>query len=561
MEGQKELPLSESRKEKNAQIVRLHLFISGNKPSASASSLSLKMLRNLIALRAKQAAQRLKKSLASLSDAVANNASSSRRAPVPVPVRVPRQSPSSSSSPFHRSVRNYSTNPFNPFTLSRYMFRIGQSFWFKQFYQFNPFNPMNPLNRHKWFRQFNLVRAFIRGNHHILSRGQRHLLFRGGQQRFIFRSHSVLANSVWNFSAFRFHHHHQIGRSIIQSKAFFMSGLYKAAFPQTSSRLFTTYACGPGPIPGFSIQITSETIKNLAISFRTLFNLDNAYKPVTQLDNKFHPYRNQSKNGSVKSGIRLNQSLSARHTAKTLAIGGEYHTSDDSSSVSLDLSIIHGCYVDFPIGADLSIPSMTFLTEEILSEINANLTYITRRINELKQDFKNLSELGELPIKYIAQENVLRVYFPNCDYDKLEVLLREKNIVGGIIYENKKGPINPVNQVVNTLTGAAASAAVVETSDANAAGTTSGGITETDLISSLYQSRNSGSSESSEGSSALFEDDVLSSYGGSASGRGVHPLSDAEVIRIGDYDNFSPPSGPITISDSSGDFHWVERQF
>ena len=38
-------------------------------------------------------------------------------------------------------------------------------------------------------------------------------------------------------------------------------------------------------------------------------------------------------------------------------------------------------------------------------------------------------------MKYV--DNLVRVYFPNCDKDKLEKLCQEKGIVGGIIVEEE----------------------------------------------------------------------------------------------------------------------------
>lgn len=479
------------------------------------------MLRNLISLRARQAAQRLKKSLEALSESLTNNNNVPRRQPVRVPIPVRNSNPfqrSTAVSPYIPGRRHLHTNPFNPFLQWGNVLRLLSAL------KLSPLNPFSPLGRYRAFRQFRF--------------------FWPPSGSVSLRSQLMLANSIWHFSAFRGQFVNQL---LIQRKAFFFSGLYRASFPQTSSRLFTTYSCG-GPMLGFLMQLTSDTIKNLAIGFRTLFNIDSAYLPASEYgENLYHPHKCHTRrrshrrlaHKSIKSEIRLNQSLLAKHAAATAAIGGS--VSDDETITE---AIVHGCYVDFALGGDLSIPSMTFLTEEILSEISANLTYITRRINELKQDFKNLSELGELPIRYMERENVIRVYFANCDRDKLELLLKEKNIMGGTIHENKKGAI-----VAQEATPAAAPTPVV---------TSSSYITENDLLSSLYNGNScSGSGRSSDHSSAessvLFDDDVLSSYGSS---RNRQPLSDAEVVRISDVCDTHLP-GHIAISDTSGDFHWV----
>lgn len=95
-----------------------------------------------------------------------------------------------------------------------------------------------------------------------------------------------------------------------------------------------------------------------------------------------------------------------------------------------------GCYVDFKLQPKIMIPQATMMSGEVLGELLANLKHFERHISELQRDLTRLSELGELPLKVIGAENVIRVYFPNCDRDQLEVLLQEKNVVGGVIHED-----------------------------------------------------------------------------------------------------------------------------
>ena len=244
------------------------------------------------------------------------------------------------------------------------------------------------------------------------------------------------------------------------------------------------------------------------------------------------------------------------HAKSTLEIGKDEAESCESHEHQQEVA--SGCYVDFALGDQLlSIPSMTFLTEEIMSEINANLSYILRKIEELRADFQGLSELGELPIKYLPKENTLRVYFYNCDRDKLEMLLKEKNITGGIIHEDFSTRADCIGGDVDTLLSNTRSmpppTPLVVGNLAN--------ITEHDLLSTLYQS---GTPELSEDlGSTLFDDDLLSLSGLLSeqhqcqnAGSHHHPLMDAEVVRI---EEMAVERGPISISDFYGVFFTFDR--
>lgn len=95
-----------------------------------------------------------------------------------------------------------------------------------------------------------------------------------------------------------------------------------------------------------------------------------------------------------------------------------------------------GCYVDFKIMPRILIPLATMMSAEVLSELLVNLKNFEKHIVELQQDLARLSELGELPLRFLASNNIIRVYFPNCDRPQLEALLIEKDVMSGIIHED-----------------------------------------------------------------------------------------------------------------------------
>lgn len=184
--------------------------------------------------------------------------------------------------------------------------------------------------------------------------------------------------------------------------------------------------------------LNQQPARNLGMGVRLLYELrEDGCKP-DEPSKPFHPTKVSVRNASraavdprmaktVPSLIRLNLSLTPHHHEAALRLASE---PKHESYVS------QGCYVDFPINAHLTIPSATFLTDEVLLEVMENLQSFERQLAELKLDLTRLFDLGELPIKYLVNKNVIRVQFPNCDRVQLESLLRDKNIQGGIIYED-----------------------------------------------------------------------------------------------------------------------------
>ncbi|KAI3404308.2 hypothetical protein KGF56_002828 [Candida oxycetoniae] len=135
-----------------------------------------------------------------------------------------------------------------------------------------------------------------------------------------------------------------------------------------------------------------------------------------------------------------NLSLSARIHHQVLSLA-----KTESSSTS---NAVANCHIDFPVNFTFSIPNETILTQDTLDEILFNIKTFEKKLNDFKADLTSIFELGELPIKYLSKQNVLRVYFANCDKERLSRLCNEKGIVGGFIHEDSQG-IAPVPAVVN----------------------------------------------------------------------------------------------------------------
>lgn len=250
-------------------------------------------------------------------------------------------------------------------------------------------------------------------------------------------------------------------------------------------------------------------IKNLNLNIRAFMNSKkfdtsdpSAYKQNLVLHLK----------PQVKSNIRLNVSLTPKFSELTLLMARTV-SSAGCEETSHNTQTSNGCYVDFPMNSKFSIPAMTILNNEILDELMQDLKILESKIAELKLDLQNLFELGELPMKYLHDQNIIRVYFANCDKARLESLLREKNIKNGIIYE----------EAVNGCSSDCAN------------------VSEADILSSYY------GSSSSLGSSTEYDDDILSDSS-------HHPLSSDHIIRL-ESGNQSQNSQHVSFSDE--DICWV----
>ncbi|RLV91506.1 hypothetical protein JA1_003823 [Spathaspora sp. JA1] len=275
--------------------------------------------------------------------------------------------------------------------------------------------------------------------------------------------------------------------------------------------------------------------QNVRLTYRTLFNrLREKYQIYGELTqaNVFNNYSFKNynyNNNKFNPNIRLNLSLTPQHHKITL----ELARSDSSATTQEKLEcnqIQVGCFIDFPIKFNLNIPQETILTEEIFEEMMFNIKMFEKKLNDLKKDLNNLFELGELPIKYISDKNVLRIYFPNCDREKLENLCKEKNITGGIIFEE-----DAATEFSQGMVPAASS---------------DGSVDESDILSCYYGSSN-GQLSSCESQSDLF-----------STSEECHPLSEGDIVRPAFAMAMTPTPIPmnmepvISVNDCD-EYYWI----
>jgi hypothetical protein len=227
-----------------------------------------------------------------------------------------------------------------------------------------------------------------------------------------------------------------------------------------------------------------------------------------QPENKFQV--SQYTRNVNNTNLRLNLSLAPKNHQITLTLAKYESSANDEDRVFAD-TYVPGTYLEFPVNFSLGIPQETLLTQEVMDEMIDSIKMFQARLKTLQQDLLGLFDLGELPVKYLPEKQVIQIYFANCDKEKLEILCLEKGIVGGVIYEEKPS----------------CGDSVVSSSDTHS-------ITDNDILSSLYQSDGSVSS--------YDDDDVLSdSLNGLDDNRIVRITNDCivpQVINIEPYDEF-----------------------
>lgn len=126
----------------------------------------------------------------------------------------------------------------------------------------------------------------------------------------------------------------------------------------------------------------------------------------------------------VLVGIRLHQLLTPGHHKLTLELA---RTEAHSRQVL-------GCYLEFRLDCPVGIPNDTMYTEETQAEIKSSFARQRQRLAVIEENLDKLAELGEVPIT--CNNQVIRFYFPNCDRERLQNLLAEREITGGVIVED-----------------------------------------------------------------------------------------------------------------------------
>lgn len=400
------------------------------------------------------------------------------------------------------------------------------------------------------------------------------------------------------YNHFEWRYHRKSGLNFFKYKNFFARRFhsnrfwwkYKPAFISIRDQIFNTskfkyggymflyFSQGKPPLGlGGGYKGANYATRTSTQLRSLLFGSDYCDQPTMGPKEKFSkPSRFVKVDSTGKSNPIL--SLKFPKSVMSVSLSPSYHQitlqmarTDSSATVEEKIEadqLINGSYIEFSIFASLgsSFNHETVLSEETIDELLDDLDILIQRIQTLKQDLEKIFELGALPIKFIKSRWVLRVYFPNCEPEKLQKLCQEKNVMGGTIFEDLEHlgdavvaqsrkdsvcstPNPPVETARERDTMEAAVANVSEPSHALTAGSI-GMFNQLDHVS--FPSDVLSTFDNSSTISTDITNDIIS----------LDPLSNEEIVRLDDGTN--PFNGlpmetiPVSIVDSfSDEYHWV----
>jgi hypothetical protein len=155
----------------------------------------------------------------------------------------------------------------------------------------------------------------------------------------------------------------------------------------------------------------------------------------------------ENRNRFVSLKVRVNISLSKDYHQLLIKFSkNEVINADHYPELSTNPITTSGCYVEFPISFSFNIDE-TILNLDVIDDMITNIELFQFKLKNLKSDLLALFDLGELPIKYDSKRGVIKVYFPNCDSEKVKILLQEKGVVGGVIVQEHQSVSNTEVQI------------------------------------------------------------------------------------------------------------------
>ncbi|WPK26909.1 hypothetical protein PUMCH_004277 [Australozyma saopauloensis] len=223
-------------------------------------------------------------------------------------------------------------------------------------------------------------------------------------------------------------------------------------------------------------QILKKRSKCAQNEFEPRVRLWNIYRELSKKTTRFNSGVTAAANTITSTSLRLNALLTQGFHDMVRVLANEAST------------VAEGCYVDFKLQPLVLIPEKTMMSADILAELQANLKHFERHLAQLQNDISQLSDLGELPLRYVSSEGIIRVYFPNCDRERLQILLREKNICSGVIYEDFAQEAADLDRFTNVSS-----------------------VSESDILSSYYLSSVESSSQSEDSDSNVLSLETSSS--------------------------------------------------
>ncbi|ODQ83029.1 hypothetical protein BABINDRAFT_159502 [Babjeviella inositovora NRRL Y-12698] len=287
--------------------------------------------------------------------------------------------------------------------------------------------------------------------------------------------------------------------------------------------MFSTYAA--------SNNLTAEAVKNLTTAIRTLFN---ATEKLNQLDggngHTSNVLLNSANRNAKDTNVRTNSSLTSEFTHQTIMLA----RTESENCIST------GCYAEFQFKLQLTIPTVTFLDENVMMNIAGDIEFYQREVALILEDLRRIENFGSLPIEFDYKNSRLKVYFPNSDKETVDRLLQDYEITSGVVYEDAAEKLEL--RVVEAETPSLATSSYLEVSSH------SDGYYYSDVLSSPSERLSLESMTEAASSVSDTDSDLLSSD--------YLPFATGETPDVATVDEAEMAQMSLSsISHSSGGYH------
>lgn len=112
--------------------------------------------------------------------------------------------------------------------------------------------------------------------------------------------------------------------------------------------------------------------------------------------------------------------------------------------------LLDNCVVSFEIPRfQTSLPGMTFMDASVLQDFAKEVKLTNEKVSRILTDLTSISDtFGSLPVSF--KDNIIKVFFTNCDKVKTEMLLRDLGVTTGVIQEDSRVPeLSRVSSIVS----------------------------------------------------------------------------------------------------------------
>lgn len=150
--------------------------------------------------------------------------------------------------------------------------------------------------------------------------------------------------------------------------------------------------------------------------------------PSSSVLSAFTSIKSGNANTSASASVSTGAGVSARQAAPPRQEQFEHL---ELSDYTFPETSVVSAAVDFNLTPRLGLPVVGELNDDMLGAVRTAISSQIANLRAVLADVDRIAELGELPVSIEQNGTVLRVHLPNCDADRANVLVDEKEVTHG----------------------------------------------------------------------------------------------------------------------------------